>query len=99
VHLTEHTAFVDDAGKLQTRRDVYGLDSRTIAAIRSERGMIEPPVERSRQVASTPSGTGSGTGMSSRRRAVGQPQRALSFFEHLFGGGAPAARPPGRIAR
>jgi hypothetical protein len=100
VHLTYQTAFVDDAGKLQIRRDVYGLDSRTIAAIKSERGMIEPPAEPSREVASsTPSGSGSGT--PSRRRTIGQPQRELSFFEHLFGGGRPAVRPmpPGRIAR
>ena len=38
VHLTYQSAFVDEAGKLQTRRDVYNLDSRTLAAIKSERG-------------------------------------------------------------
>jgi len=48
VHLTYQTAFVDDAGKLQMRRDVYGLDGRTLAAIRSERGVVEPPGERKR---------------------------------------------------
>jgi murein L,D-transpeptidase YcbB/YkuD len=42
VHLTYQTAFVDGAGKLQLRRDVYNLDSRTLAAIRSERGSVEP---------------------------------------------------------
>jgi len=36
VHLTYQSAFVDDAGKLQIRRDVYNLDSRTIAAIKSD---------------------------------------------------------------
>ena len=49
VHLTYQTAFVDDAGKLQIRRDVYNLDSRTLAAIKSERGVIEPPQERKRE--------------------------------------------------
>src|SRR5712671_1979003 len=49
VHLTYQTAFVDDAGKLQTRRDVYNLDSRTLAAIRSTRGVIEPTPERRRE--------------------------------------------------
>ncbi len=41
VHLTYQTAFVDDAGKLQTRRDVYGLDSRTLTAIKEERAIID----------------------------------------------------------
>ncbi len=36
------------AGKLQMRRDVYSLDSRTIAAIKSERGIVEPAQERKR---------------------------------------------------
>jgi murein L,D-transpeptidase YcbB/YkuD len=35
IYLTYQTAFVDDAGKLQTRRDLYNLDSRTLAAIKS----------------------------------------------------------------
>ena len=38
VHLTYQSAFVDDDGKLQIRRDVYNLDGRTLAAIKSERG-------------------------------------------------------------
>ena len=29
VHLTYQTAFVDNAGKLEMRRDIYGLDGRT----------------------------------------------------------------------
>jgi murein L,D-transpeptidase YcbB/YkuD len=56
VHLTYQTAFVDGAGKLQFRRDVYNLDSRTLAAIRSGAG--EPASERKRDpemaVQSTP---------------------------------------------
>ena len=56
VHLTYQTAFVDNAGKLQTRRDIYNLDSRTLAAIKSARGVIEPTPERRREelVASGP---------------------------------------------
>ena len=47
-----------------------------MAAIKSERGMVEPAQERPKEVAS-----GSGV-----RRAVPQ-QRQVSFFESLFGGG------------
>ena len=95
VHLTYQNAFVDDAGQLQIRRDVYNLDSRTLAAIKSERGMVEPMQERKRdEVASTSSGQ--------RRLASPQAPRVVSFFEALFGGGhSQQARPvpPRRIAR
>jgi L,D-transpeptidase YcbB len=85
VHLTYQSAFVDEAGKLQIRRDVYNLDSRTIAAIKSERGVVEPLQERKREQEI----------VSSQRRPVIQPPRTVSFFESLFGGGpGPAyARP------
>jgi murein L,D-transpeptidase YcbB/YkuD len=46
VHLTYQTASVDNAGKLQIRRDVYNLDSHTLAAIKGERGVIESAPER-----------------------------------------------------
>ena len=89
VHLTYQSAFVDDAGKLQIRRDVYNLDSRTLAAIKSERGIIEPPQERKREqeVAAT-----------SQRRPGGATPR-VSFFEALFGGSAAARRKAGRCHR
>jgi hypothetical protein len=41
VHLTYQTAFVDDDGQLITRPDIYGLDSRVLALIKTERGMID----------------------------------------------------------
>jgi murein L,D-transpeptidase YcbB/YkuD len=81
VLLTYQNAFVDDDGKLQIRRDIYNIDSRTLAAIKSERGMIEPMQERKREqeVVTT----------SQRRPGVGPP-RNVSFFEALFGfGGRP----------
>jgi murein L,D-transpeptidase YcbB/YkuD len=92
VHLTYQSAFVDDAGKLQTRRDIYNLDSRTLAAIKSDRSVVEPMQERKREeVAST----------SQRRVAAPQAPRIVSFFESFFGGGQPQARPvpPRRITR
>jgi hypothetical protein len=97
VHLTYQTAFVDDAGKLQTRRDLYNIDSRTVAAIKSERGMIETPQERKRDEVASGSTT-------QRRAAAPQQQpRAMSFFEALFGGGRAQAQarpvPPRRVTR
>jgi hypothetical protein len=94
VHLSYQSAFVDEAGKLQIRKDVYGLDSRTIAAIRSERGTIEPAPERGQEVA------GSGSGR--RRAATPQAPRTVSFFEALFGMGpayGPRPQPPRRVPR
>src|SRR6201999_1845683 len=42
IYLTYQTAFVDDAGKLQIRRDLYNLDSRVLAAIKEARATANP---------------------------------------------------------
>jgi murein L,D-transpeptidase YcbB/YkuD len=64
VHLTYQTAFVDNAGKLQMRSDVYNLDSRTLAAIKSERGILEPAPERKQeQVMASGSGPNKSVGL------------------------------------
>ena len=83
VHLTYQSAFVDDNGKLQVRPDVYNLDSRTLAAIKSERAIIETvPEGKSEQVIASGSG--------GRRAATPRP---VSFFSSLFFAGTPP-RPP-----
>jgi len=68
VHLTYQTAFVDNAGKLQFRRDVYNLDSRTLAAIKSNRGIVEPAPQRKREQQAS---SGSGPNGSARLARVG----------------------------
>jgi hypothetical protein len=92
VHITYQSAFVDDTGKLHTRGDIYGIDSRTMAAIRSERAIIEnaPAPERKQdpEVASSPN--------RKRTAAASAPQTPGSFFAQLFGRPMP---PPGRVVR
>ncbi|MCX7311612.1 MAG: L,D-transpeptidase family protein [Alphaproteobacteria bacterium] len=47
VHITYQTAFVDEAGKLQFRDDVYGLDAKLISILKgSERQMADVVIER-----------------------------------------------------
>ncbi len=47
VHITYQTAYVDDSGKLVIRDDLYGRDTRTMAAIKNEdRRVAEIPVAR-----------------------------------------------------
>ena len=57
VHLTYQTAFVDNAGKLQMRRDLYNLDSRTLGAIKHERGVVGPSESKPEQRVSSGSGS------------------------------------------
>jgi murein L,D-transpeptidase YcbB/YkuD len=90
VHITYQTAFVDDDGKLQVRQDIYGIDARVNAAIRSQRSIVEPIEDRPRIASTT---------QLNRVRAKQQPRTAVGFFEALFGGGAaePPVRPKRRV--
>ena len=55
IYLTYQTAFVDDAGKLQIRRDLYNLDSRVLAAIKEARSTANPALEsKSKPTMATP---------------------------------------------
>ena len=78
VHLTYQNAFVDDAGQLQIRRDVYNLDSRTLAAIKSERGMVEPMQERKRDQRWPRPAAASGAPQLPRHRASSRSSRRYS---------------------
>jgi murein L,D-transpeptidase YcbB/YkuD len=95
VHITYQTAFVDDAGQLQIRDDVYGRDAALLAILKGdERRVADVAIER-RETTTTV------------RRDIALPQTAFSggspvyasgpsFFERLFGG-APAATPPAPV--
>jgi murein L,D-transpeptidase YcbB/YkuD len=84
VHLTYQTAFVNDDGQLIIRPDVYGLDSRVLSLIKTERGMIDmASKERDRDAVA-------GATASARRPvrpAYPTAPAPGSFFQALFGGG------------
>jgi murein L,D-transpeptidase YcbB/YkuD len=97
VHLTYQTAFVDDDGSLVSRPDIYGLDSRVLASIKTERGMIDvASKEHDHQTAEA------ATAASRRPVRTAQPAYSpgpVSFFGALFGGGyqQQPLRPPYRV--
>ena len=82
VHLTYQTAFVDDAGKLVIREDIYGRDARMLPLLKgSERKMAYVPMDRPRNTSAVPVRAPSGTYGASG----GGAPRGPSFFDALFG--------------
>ncbi len=99
VNITYQTAFVDDAGKLQFRKDVYGRDATMIAILKNGRGKdLENVVAHAQPGYSRPRGPlPSSVSISDNSFSSGP-----NFFERLFGGGpptppAPIGRPPRRV--
>ena len=65
VNITYQTAFVDDAGKLQIRKDVYGRDANMLALLRGSHGRdLENVVAHSQPSYSKPAGTSLPPGVS-----------------------------------
>ena len=97
VNITYQTAFVDDAGKLQIRKDVYGRDATMLALLRNAHGRdMENVVAHSQPSYSRPAGSSLPAGVSF---ASDTSSSGPSFFERLFGGPHPAPAPapgPGR---
>ncbi len=87
VHLTYQSAYVDDAGKLVIREDVYGRDARVLAALKgSERRVADIPMDRPKPNFAAPVRVAPGT------YGSGSDGGGPSFFDRLFG--APAATTP-----
>ena len=92
VNITYQTAFVDDAGKLQFRKDVYGRDATMLALLRNRSKDLENVVAHSQPSYSHPvANLPPGVSFASNSTSSGP-----SFFERLFGGPTPAPAPPVR---
>jgi L,D-transpeptidase YcbB len=96
VNITYQTAFVDDSGRLQLRKDVYGRDGIMLALLRNSRSKdLENVIAHSQPNYVRPAGnlpTGVSFASDSTYSSSGP-----SFFERLFGG--PTAPPPVPIRR
>jgi L,D-transpeptidase YcbB len=94
VNITYQTAFVDDAGKLQFRKDVYGRDATMLAMLKNARGRdMENVVAHSQPSYARPTGNlPPGVSFASDNTFYSGP----SFFERLFGAPIPPAPIPGR---
>jgi murein L,D-transpeptidase YcbB/YkuD len=92
VNITYQTAFVDDAGKLQLRKDVYGRDAAMLALLKNGRARdLENMVAHSQPGYARPTGNlPAGVSFASDNSFSGP-----SFFERLFGPPTPPA-PVGR---
>jgi L,D-transpeptidase YcbB len=102
VNLTYQTAFVDEAGKLQFRKDIYGRDGTMLALLRNSRNKdLENVVAHSQPSYSRPTGNlPAGVSFASDNTSSSGPlYSGPSFFERLFGAPTPPAPIPGRRPR
>ncbi|WP_316186098.1 MULTISPECIES: murein L,D-transpeptidase [unclassified Bradyrhizobium] len=95
VNITYQTAFVDDAGKLQFRKDIYGRDATMIAILKNNRGKdLENVVAHAQPSYARPKGALPNSVSLSDNSFSSGP----NFFERLFGGGGPPT-PPAPVGR
>ncbi len=95
VNITYQTAFVDDAGKLQLRKDVYGRDATMLSILRNARGKdLENVVAHSQPSYSRPAGASLPSNVAFNND---YGNSGPSFFDRLFG--PRPAPPPVRMQR
>jgi murein L,D-transpeptidase YcbB/YkuD len=96
VNITYQTAFVDDAGKLQIRKDIYGRDATMIALLKNSRNKdLETLVSHAQPSYARPRDTlPAGVNFASDNTYSSGP----SFFERLFGGPS-TPTPPASVGR
>jgi len=90
VNITYQTAFVDDAGKLHLRKDVYGRDAAMLALLKNGRSR-----DLENMVAHSQPGYARPTGSLPAGVSFASDNSGPSFFERLFGPPTPPA-PVGR---
>ncbi|UWU78609.1 L,D-transpeptidase family protein [Bradyrhizobium huanghuaihaiense] len=96
VNITYQTAFVDDAGKLQLRKDVYGRDATMLNILKNGRGKdLENVVAHSQPSYSRPATT-LPSGVAVANNGGGFGSSGPNFFERLFGAPTPPPAPVGR---
>ncbi|GKQ53715.1 murein L,D-transpeptidase [Bradyrhizobium sp. Ce-3] len=95
VNITYQTAFVDDAGKLQIRRDVYGRDAAMLSLLKNNRGKdLEAVVAHAQPSYSRPPSSSLPPGVNVAGDSSGFGSSGPNFFERLFGGfGQPEPQP------
>src|SRR5207253_5658547 len=92
VNITYQTAFVDDGGKLQIRKDIYGRDASMIGLMKGSRGRdLENVVAHANPSVARPNGSQIPSNVALNDSYSGGP----SFFSRLFGPPTPPA-PVGR---
>ena len=82
VHLTYQTAYVDDAGKLVIRDDLYGFDARIHKVLTTDERKVadvSPPQDKQRELATAKSNQEILRRV--ERREAGNP---FAFFEKIF---------------
>jgi hypothetical protein len=89
VNITYQTAFVDHAGKLQIRPDVYGSDAKMLALLRNPKGRdLEAVIAHAQPNYSRPKGDIPQQGVAFNENSGfggGFDNSGPSFFERLFG--------------
>ncbi len=100
VNITYQTAFVDDAGKLEFRKDVYGRDAQMISILHGGEGRdLESVIAHSQPSYSRPRGEIPNVAMNNSGFGSRYSSSGPSFFEALFGGGSPTPPAPVRQRR
>jgi murein L,D-transpeptidase YcbB/YkuD len=91
VHITYQTAYVDEAGKLVIRDDIYNRDSKTLAVLKGEdRNIADVPMDRRGEqqasYARPPTNLPYGVVTEGSSRYASRQADGGNFFEMLFGG-------------